>query len=883
MLKRTVFAFITLISSVLTFAQQTGTQSAATDTVKSTTPNITYTQNPREYEIAGIKVSGNTMYEEYVLVGFSGLSVGQKVRVPGDDLTNALKRFWKQGFFSDVKILASKIEANKVWIEIVVQQRPKISKVNYSGLKKSYISDIDPKIGMIKGSQLTPDLKDKAVTVIKKYLNEKGFRYATVKVIQKNDTLQKGMVIVDVDVDPGSKVKVHEIFLEGNKALSFNQVVGAMKKTNEPKLVNLFKTKKFVDENFAADKNLIVERYNEKGFRDAVVVWDSVARFDDRSVNVYLKVDEGKKYYIRNISWVGNTIYPSDYLGLVLGLKKGETYNAKLLNKRLNTDDDAIAKYYKNKGYLFMSVDPVEVNTSNDSIDFEMRIGEGKPATINDVKISGNTHVYEHVIRREMYVVPGQYYSEADLMRTMRELAQLGNFEQEKLLPDVQPNPEEGNVDISWPLVSKSNDQIEFSAGWGQTGVVGSLGLKFSNFAIQNLFKPSTYRFVPEGEGQTFSISGQTNGSYYQSYSVSFMEPWLGGKRPNSLSLSAYYSIQTGVSNRYSSYLNNSYYNPYGGYGGYGGSYGSSYGGYGNNYAYEADPDKYIHTFGISASWGKRLQWPDDYFQLNLGLEYQRYSLKNWSYFLMSDGTANLASLNVILSRNSTDNPIYTRSGSTFTLSGQFTPPYSAFDGKDYSASMSDQDRYRWVEFYKLKFKGKFFIPLSNASKTFVLMGRTEYGFLGHYNKYKRSPFETFYMGGDGMTGYTTYGTETIGLRGYENGSLTPTASYYRNGSLQSAQIGYVYTRVGVELRYPLLLEQTTNIYALTFMDAGNCWSTGKEFSPFDLKRSAGVGVRIFLPMFGLLGIDWAYGFDKVNGSSTYGGSHFHFIIGQEF
>jgi outer membrane protein insertion porin family len=880
MLKRTVFAFITLISSVLTFAQQTGTQSAATDTVKSTTPNITYTQNPREYEIAGIKVSGNTMYEEYVLVGFSGLSVGQKVRVPGDDLTNALKRFWKQGFFSDVKILASKIEANKVWLEIVVQQRPKISKVNYSGLKKSYIDDVDPKIGMIKGSQLTPDLKDKAVTVIKKYLNEKGFRYATVKVIQKNDTLQKGMVTVDVDVDPGSKVKVHEIFLEGNKALSFNQVIGAMKKTNEPKLVNLFKTKKFVDENFAADKNLIVERYNEKGFRDAVVVWDSVARFDDRSVNVYLKVDEGKKYYIRNISWVGNTIYPSDYLGLVLGLKKGETYNAKQLNKRLNTDDDAIAKYYKNKGYLFMSVDPVEVNTSNDSIDFEMRIGEGKPATINDVKISGNTHVYEHVIRREMYVVPGQYYSEADLMRTMRELAQLGNFEQEKLIPDVQPNPEEGNVDISWPLVSKSNDQIEFSAGWGQTGVVGSLGLKFSNFAIQNLFKPSTYRFVPEGEGQTFSISGQTNGSYYQSYSVSFVEPWLGGKRPNSLSLSAYYSIQTGVSNRYSSYLNNSYYNPYGSYGS---SYGSSYGGYGNNYAYEADPDKYIHTFGISASWGKRLQWPDDYFQLNLGLEYQRYSLKNWSYFLMSDGTANLASLNVILSRNSTDNPIYTRSGSTFTLSGQFTPPYSAFDGKDYSATMSDQDRYRWVEFYKLKFKEKFFIPLSNASKTFVLMGRAEYGFLGHYNKYKRSPFETFYMGGDGMTGYTTYGTETIGLRGYENGSLTPTASYYKNGSLQSAQIGYVYTRVGVELRYPLLLEQTTNIYALTFLDAGNCWSTGREFSPFDLKRSAGVGVRIFLPMFGLLGIDWAYGFDKVNGSTTYGGSHFHFIIGQEF
>ena len=878
MLKRTLFAFISLISTVLAFAQPTDSiPKVASDTAQASIPNIYYSQTPKEYEIAGIKVTGSTMYEDYVLVGFSGLTIGQKVKVPGDEITAAVKRFWKQGLFSDVKIFASKLEGNKVWLNIAVQQRPRIAKINYTGLRKSYIEDVDPKIGMVKGSQMTPDLKDKAVTVIKKYLNEKGFRYATVNVIQKDDPVQKGMVTIDIDVEPGVKVKVHEIFLEGNNALTFNQVTGAMKKTNEPRLINLFKTKKFVQEDFAADKNLIIDRYNDKGFRDAAIVSDSITRFDDRSVNVYIKVDEGKRYYIRNVSWVGNTLYPSEYLSMVLGIKKGEAYNAKQLNNRLNTDEDAVAKFYKNKGYLFMNIDPVEVNTSNDSIDFEMRMYEGKPATINEVKISGNNHVYEHVVRREMYVVPGQYYSESDLMRTMRELAQLGNFEQEKLMPDVQPNPEEGTVNIGWPLVSKSNDQVEFSAGWGQTGVVGSLGLKFSNFAIQNLFKPSSYRFVQEGEGQTFSISGQTNGSYYQSYSVSFVEPWLGGKRPNSLSVSAYYSIQTGVSNRYSSYLSNY---------GYGSSYGSSsYGSsYGNNsYSYEADPDKYIHTFGFSVSWGKRLQWPDDWFQLNVGVEYQRYSLKNWSYFLMSDGTSNVASLNVVLSRNSTDNPIYTRNGSTFSLSAQMTPPYSSFSKTDYSASMTDADRYRWVEFYKLKFKGKFFTPLSSANRTFVLMGRTEYGFLGYYNKYKQSPFETFYMGGDGMTGYTTYGTETIGLRGYENGSLTPTASYYKNGTLQSAQIGYVYTRVGAELRYPLVLEQTTNIYALAFVDAGNCWSSFKQFNPFDLKRSAGVGVRIFLPMFGLLGIDWAYGFDKVNGSTTYGGSHFHFIIGQEF
>jgi outer membrane protein insertion porin family len=869
-----------LIATVSAFSQSTDSiPKLVSDTAKSNTPIIYYSANPREYEIADLKVTGSTAYEDYVLIGFTGLAVGQTIKVPGDEITSAIKKFLKQGLFADVKILATKIEGNKVWLQIQVQQHPRVSKVNYIGLKKSYIEDVDPKIGVVKGGQMTPDLHDKTITVIKKYLKDKGFRYATVNVIQKDDPAQKGYVTIDIDVNPGDKVKVHEIFVIGNKELSFNQVTGAMKKTNEPRLINIFKTKKFVDDNFSADKDLIVDRYNEKGFRDAAVVWDSVAKFDNKSVDVYLKVDEGKQYFIRNISWAGNTIIPTEMLNMVVGIKRGDIYNAKRLNDRLKMDDDAIAKLYKNRGYLFMDVDPIEVNTSNDSIDFEMRMYEGKPATINNVNISGNTHVYEHVVRREMYVVPGQLYDESSVIRTMRELNQLGNFEQEKLTPDIQPDQENGTVDVSWPLVSKSNDQIEFSAGWGQTGVVGSLGLKFSNFAIQNLFRPSTYRFVPEGEGQTFSISGQTNGSYYQSYSVSFMEPWLGGKRPNSLSVSAYYSIQTGVSSRYYSYLNNYYNSSYYGYGS-----GSS--GYDNNsYSYEADPDKYIHTFGVSVSWGKRLKWPDDYFQLNLGLEYQHYSLKNWSYFLMTDGTAHVATLNAVISRNSTDNPIYTRSGSSFALSAQLTPPYSLFSNKAYSAAMPDAERYKWVEFYKLKFKTKMFTPLSNATHNFVLMTRAEYGFLGYYNKYLKSPFETFYMGGDGMTGYSsTYGTETIGLRGYENGSLTPTAyTYNSKGELQSAQVGYVYTRLGAELRYPLVLEGTTNIYALAFFDAGNCWSEFKEFNPFDLKRSAGVGVRIFLPMFGLLGIDWGYGFDKINGSSQYSGSHFHFIIGQEF
>lgn len=875
MLKRTIFTLFTLLITMITVGQNENTSALdKADTSKIIkTPVIQYTANPKEYEIAGINVTGSTTYENYVIIGFSGLSVGEKIKVPGDEITDAVKRFWKQGLFSEVKILASKIEGNKIWLTIDLKQLPRISEVHYNGIPKSYVDDVSPKIGIVKGGQMTPNLRDKAIEILRKYLLDKGFRYATVNVVEKDDPNQKGMTIVDINVDRGPVVKVNKIYLSGNKALTYHQVVGAMKKTNEPTLLNLFKTKKFVDANFEADKKLIVKRYNDKGFRDAAVIWDSIANAGNNKVNVYLKVHEGERYYIRSITWVGNTVYPSQYLSLVLGIKPGDVYNAKLLDDRLNTDDDAIAKLYKNKGYLFMSVDPIEANTSNDSIDFEMHIYEGKPATVNNVTISGNTHVYENVIRREMFVRPGQLYNESDITRTMRQLAQMGNFEQEKLIPDIQPNPEDGTVDIGWPLVSKSNDQIEFSAGWGQTGVVGSLSLKFSNFAIQNLFKPSTYRFVPEGEGQTFSISAQTNGSYYQAYSINFVEPWLGGKRPNSLSVSAYYSIQTGVSNSYASYMNN-YYNNY---------YASSMYGY-NPYSasalsYQADPTKYIHTFGLSASWGKRLKWPDDYFQLNLGLEFQHYALSNWDYFLMKNGTSNLASVNVVLSRNSIDNPIFTRTGSTFALSGQFTPPYSLFSPhKDYS-NMTDAQAYKWVEFYKIKFASKMFVPLSASEHPFVLMARAEYGFLGYYNKNLQSPFETFYMGGDGMTGYTTYGTETIGLRGYENGSLTPISTYRG----QTGQMGYVYSRIGAEIHYPLLLQQTTNIYALAFFDAGNCWSSFNQFNPFDLKRSAGVGVRIFLPMFGLLGIDWGYGFDAINGSKQYSGSHFHFVIGQEF
>jgi outer membrane protein insertion porin family len=550
--------------------------------------------------------------------------------------------------------------------------------------------------------------------------------------------------------------------------------------------------------------------------------------------------------------------------------------------ERLETDEnDAVSKLYKDRGYLFFQIDPVEVKVDNDSIDFEMRLYEGKPATINEIGIKGNSRVYEHVVRRELRTKPGQLYSQEALMRSLRELAQMGHFDPEKLTPDIQPNPENGTVDINYQLETKGSDQVEFSAGWGSTGIVGSIGLKFSNFAIQNLFRPETYRIVPQGEGQTFTLNARTNGQSYSSVSMSFLEPWLGGKRPNSLSTSIYYSSQSMVSDRYSSY-NSSYLNSmYNGYGsGYGSSYGG-YGGYGNSgssslYQSEMDPEKYMRTIGASIGYGKRLNWPDDYFVFQGELSYQLFMLKKWYYLPpLTEGSYHNFSVNLTLSRSSIDNPIYTRSGSAFSLGLKITPPYSAVNGKNYAdPKMTNAERYKFIEYHKWTFSGKTFTPISADSKL-VLMGRAMFSYLGHYNENARSPYETFIMGGDGMSSYTSYGTDYIAMRGYTSGSITPTDP--KIGS----PMGYLYNKFTMELRYPLSLEQSATIYALTFVEAGNCFNSIKDYNPFDLKRTSGVGVRIFLPMFGMMGIDWGYGFDKDTSGKT-SGSQFHFVLGQE-
>ena len=848
---------------------------------KVTYPDISYAGTPRTLTLAGLNVSGAEGYEDYMLTGISGLTIGQTITLPGNEITEAVKHYWKYGLFSDVSISADSIVGgNKVYLHIFLRLRPRVSTINYIGLKKSERTDMEEKLGLLKGAQITPNMIDRAKILAKKYFDDKGFKNADIQINQRDDVSNKNQVILDVIIDKKQKMRVRRIILEGNKELSNLKIKGglfrkgAFSKTHEAgKLSTFLKAKKFTPERWKTDKQNLIDKYNEYGYRDATIIEDSVWNADDKHVNIYLKIDEGKKYYLRNITWVGNTIYPSDYLAQVLGMKRGDVYNQKLMNKRLTEDDDAVGNNYWNNGYLFYSLQPTEVNIVGDSIDLEMRIQEGTQAHINHVRINGNDRLYENVVRRELRTKPGDLFSKEALQRSARELASMGHFDPEKVNPDVKPDPENGTVDINWNLEQKSNDQIEFSLGWGQTGVIGRVGLKLNNFSMRNLFnKNKEHRgIMPIGDGEVMQLGVQTNGTYYQSYNASYSTNWFGGKRPIQFSVGAYYSKQTDVS---SNYYNNGYYNNYYNY-----LYG--YGNYSyNNYENYYDPDKYVKMFGVNVGWGKRLRWPDDYFQLSLMLSYTRYMLKNWQYFLMTNGNSNNLNLSISLSRTSTDNQMFPRRGSDFLFSVTLTPPWSKWDNKNYKNLANDrysstyereqQEKYRWVEYHKWKFKARTYTALSGGQKCLVLMTRVEMGLLGTYNKYKKSPFETYYVGGDGMSGYSTgYAEETIGLRGYENGSLTP-----------YGYEGYAYDRMTLELRYPFLLGNTT-IYGLSFVEAGNAWNDTKKFNPFDMKRSAGIGVRIFLPMVGMMGIDWAYGFDKVFG--TKGGSNFHFILGQEF
>ena len=846
-------------------------------------PDISYAGTPRVCVIGGIKVSGIQGYEDYMLTGISGLQVGQEITVPGTDITNAVKRYWRHGLFSNVQISADSIVGNKIYLNIALQARPRVSTINYTGLKKSERDDMENKLGLLKGSQITPNMIDRAKILAKRYFDDKGFKNAEINITQREDVANKGQVILDVNVDKKQKMKVRRIIIEGNNALTSSQIKGglfkkgAFSKIHEAGTLGSFlKAKKFTPERWETDRKNLIDKYNENGFRDATILKDSVWTADDKHVDVYVKVKEGQRYYLRNVTWVGNTVYPTEQLNAMLGMKKGDVYNQKLLTKRISSDDDAISNLYYNHGYVFSHIEPTEVNIDGDSIDLEMRVTEGPQAYLSHVRINGNTRLYENVVRRELRTKPGDLFSREALMRSLREIQSMGHFDPEKSsTPDVTPNQEDGTVDITYNLEQKSNDQIEFSLGWGQTGVIGRVGLKLNNFSMANLFRKNKERrgFMPIGDGEVLSLGAQTNGKYYQSYNASYSTNWLGGKRPNQFSLGGYFSKMTDVS---SSYYNDAYRQNY--LSSYYGNYGYGYNG-SSLYQNYLDPDTYMLNYGVSVGWGKRLRWPDDYFVLSAQLGYQRYQLKNWRYFLMSNGAANNLNLSISLSRTSTDNPLFPRYGSDFTASVTITPPWSLWNKKDYrhlamnpnspTFSAEQQEKYRWIEYHKWKFKARTYTALSGGQKCFVLMTRMELGLLGSYNKYKKSPFETYYVGGDGMSGSSsTYADETIGLRGYENGSL--------------AYNGYAYDRFTMELRYPLMLGNTT-IYGLGFVEAGNAWDDTRKFNPFDMKRSAGLGVRIYLPMVGLMGIDWAYGFDRDNVNNRKGGSQFHFILGQEF
>lgn len=848
-------------------------------------PDVIYSPIPKSYEIADISVTGVPTADDYLIIGYSGLSVGDRVEIPGDEISAAVKRFWRQGLYSKVQINVLKTVGDKVWLEIALQQQPRMSEMTFSGVKSSEKKDIEQRLGMVEGQQLTPNIIAQAKKIIEEYYSKKGFKNASVTITQQPDLSKENQVILNVDVNRNNKVKVHKIYIDGNEVLSDRKIKMTMKKTNENNDIwKIFSQKKFVDKDFEDDRNRLIEKYNELGYRDAKITQDSVAKYDDKSVDIYMTVDEGKKYYINSISWVGNTVYPTEMLGNVLGMYPGEVYNQKLLNKRTREDEDAVANLYMDNGYLFFNLIPIEESIHGDSIDLQMRVIEGPQARINNIVINGNDQLYEKVIRRELRVRPGDLFSKSDLMRSAREIAASGHFDPETMGVNPEPNESDGTVDIVFDLESKANDKVQLSFGWGQSGVTGQVALSFANFSMKNLFNPSSYRgIIPRGDGQTFSISAQTNAKYYQSYNISFLDPWLGGKRPNSLSVSLDYSRSTGIN---SSYYNDAWANSYqyAMYSQY--TYNYNYSSYALENAY--DPNKVLQMAGASIGFGTRLSWPDDYFQFMAQLGYRWYYLKNWDYlYYMRNGTSNSLTLGLTLSRSSIDNPIYTRRGSQFSIDFTVTPPASLFGKRNWKklaedASYNNTDiksreaarskLYRWIEYWKLRFKSKTFTPLTDPDGkwTLVLMTRADFGLLGSFNKHIKTPFETFYFGGDGMTGSYTYATETISMRGYENGQFTP-----------SGYEGYAYGKFTLELHFPFLLQPSTTIYAIAFAEAGNAWYDVKSFSPFNLKRSAGVGARVYLSVLGYLGIDWAYGFDKVWGKR--GGSQIHFILGQEF
>ena len=799
-------------------------------------------KNPKLYHIRNVNIHGVKYLNHDILRSASGLVPGDSVYLPGPFIQNAANRLWMQRYFDDIQIGAT-IEGDSLDLEVILKERARVMNWKIAGVPKSKSTDLINELKLKRGHELSDYVIDKNIKLIKNHFIDKGFRNCEVTATFENDTVITQGINVTFHVVKNPRVRIGEITFDGNSGIDDKRLERAFKKTHKVSY-KFWQQTKLMEKDYEEDKELLIDFYNSKGYRNAHIISDSLYTINEKRIGLNIKVNEGNKYYIRNVSWVGNSRYDTEYLQKLLSVNSGDVYDKKSIHKRLgigkemNPEDMSISSLYQNDGYLVSQIEPAEIIIGPDSLDLEIRVFEGKQFTINNVGISGNMRVDDEVIRRELYTRPGELYNRALLMQTIRTLAGMQHFNEEAIMPDIKLVQGASDlVDINWPLEEKASDQFNIAAGWGSGTFVGSVGITLNNLSVRNFFKKGAWRPYPMGQNQRLSISGQTNGTYYKALSLSFSEPWLGGHKPTSLTVSGHLSES-----------NDAYY-PW------------------------QTANTYFRSFGAAVGIGKRLTWPDPYFQVYAELSYLRYGLKGYSSFVMENGNANTLAAKFVLARNSTDQPIYPRRGSDISLSLQITPPFSAMDGKDYAdPNLSEQDRWRWIEFHKWQFKAQWFQPLT-PNNNLVFMAKAEMGYLGHYNKDKVSPFERFQVGGDGMTGYSIYGVDIIALRGYEDGELDPVGSRYSVG----------YNKYTVELRYPVILKPSSQIYVLSFLEAGNGFTSWKDFSPFKLKRSAGVGVRLYLPIVGMMGIDWGWGFDPAAGQTTRSGSQFHFVIGQNF
>ena len=845
------FKKLLILAAVLLSGRETlmAQEPATTETTDSTAvapafnhdaPMFERTRGQKLYYIRKIHISGLEHLDGDIIKASAGLVEGDSIYLPSNFISNAITRLWSQRHFADVKIGAD-IEGDSLDLQVYLEERPRVYEWKFEGISTGKKKDLIEKLKLRRNSELSDYVLDKNQKLIKEYWKEKGFRNADVTWRIDQDSARAQYATVTFVIDKKERVRIGEINFKGNEVFEDKRLRRTFKKTHK-KSINFFRGAKLNEKEYAEDKDLLIDFYNSKGYRNANIERDSIYDIAPNRIAIDLDISEGNKYYIRDVSWVGNSVYTTEDLQARFAVKKGDTYDKKSMHKRLgigreeNPEDMSIKSMYQNSGYLMSQIEPAETIIGADSIDIQVKVFEGKPFTINSVGITGNQRVDDEVIRRELYTRPGELYDRSMLMQTIRMLGQMGHFNPEAIMPDIKPVSNE-LVDVNWPLEEQASDQFNIAGGWGSGTFVGSVGITFNNLSIKNALKKGAWRPYPMGQNQKLSLSAQTNGTYYKAFSCSFTDPWVGGKKPNSLTLSAHWSEQ-----------NNAYY------------------------VWQTST-MHFRTTGIAVGLGKRLTWPDPYFTLYAEASYERYNLKNWNSFIMSNGNANLFSLKFVFGRNSVDQPIYPRRGSDFSISVQATPPYSMWDGKDYAdPTMSDRERYKWIEFHKWQLKSQWFQALT-PNQNLVLMVKAEMGYLGHYNKHKTSPFERFEVGGDGMSGYNIYGIDIISMRGYEDGALDPVNDYY----------AIAYNKYTAELRYPVILKPSSQIYVLGFLEGGNAFDSWKSFSPFKIKRSAGVGVRLYLPVVGMLGIDWGYGFDAPAGKTNKSGSQFHFVMGQQF